>query len=107
MSFHIDGTFGVTAPSGAVISEARKSGRLENVKPVRNPATGATIHTRQKKVKESDITLTGNGDPGFASVVAGAFTEGTPKIISAEGTEVNDGEYSEMELSAKVYEDTE
>lgn len=101
MSFHITDTYDVTAPVGACVNEARRSTRItRNI--VRDEA-GEIKKLRGGRLREIDIDLRGKGDPGFAAVVAGAFVEGTPKITSAEGTEVNDGNFPDFQITAKAY----
>lgn len=102
MGYHVVSTFDVTAPASAKVNESRRSSRIERFM-VRDE-DGEIVKLRGGRKREIDITLRGKGDPGFAAVQVGAFVIGTPKIISAEGTEFNSGDFNDFEITAKNYE---
>jgi len=103
MSFNITDTFGITTPANACIQETRRGKRI--TRNIVRCEDGTVERLRGGLVREVDVTNTGKGDPGFLSVTEGPFAEGVVKLISAEGTEVNNGEFSDMELVGKAWED--
>ncbi|MHA1544625.1 MAG: hypothetical protein ACTSU8_05770 [Alphaproteobacteria bacterium] len=103
MSFHVTDTFGISTPLNACITESRRSTRIS--RNIVRCEDGEIGRLRGGKVREIDVTNSGKGDPAFSAVTIGAFAEGVIKLISAEGTEVNNGEYSDMELVGKGWED--
>lgn len=102
MAFSINDTYGITAPVGACVNEARQSKRIG--KSIVRDEAGAIKKMRGKKMREVNVTVRGKGDPGFSLVTEGPFSEGTVKPISAEGTEFHDGEYNDFEIQAQGWE---
>ncbi len=102
MSFNITDTYGVSAPSEAFVNESRRTRRV--TRHIVRDEDAEIVRLRGGKVKEVEVVLRGKGDPGFAGVAPGPFTEGAMKITKAEGTEMANGEYPDFEITAMGWE---
>lgn len=97
----IQKTYGITAPAGACVYETNEKADLDVVKVL--DEDGEIKHAIPKELITYDVSMRGKGDPGFAAVVAGAFSLGVSKILSAKSSQVN-SESPDFELSAKKYD---
>lgn len=91
-------THSIIMAASAEVNEMSDDARLDKAF-VRNES-GVTVHHRAKKLITHNITLRGKGDPNFAGVAAGSFSEGTAKVTAAEQVEYNDGEYADFTIEA-------
>ncbi|MFK5920914.1 MAG: hypothetical protein QM496_01940 [Verrucomicrobiota bacterium] len=97
----VTSTFGLTTPTNGFTSESRR-GRKQGKAVVRDEL-GEFVKMRAKKLIEEDVTIRGKGDPAFAGVTSGEFVAGAVKVISAESTEVAEGEYPDFEITGKAF----
>ena len=97
----VQSTFGLTTPTGAYVAESRRSVKIG--KAIVRDEDGEIVRMRGKKLKETDVTISGKGDPNFAGVTVGDFTADAVKVVSAEGTEMQDGEYPDFTIEGKAF----
>lgn len=101
-------TFGTgTLPTGAALPadcalqsvEVKESAEVSTYR----DGSGVTIGVIPHKLKTTEVTLEVVGKPALSGVTAGAFTEGTLKIVSAKFSESVDGPPSGT-VTYKAYE---
>ena len=80
---------GASAPANTAVKTASIKESVETY-PYRDE-TGVTKKLIAGKLKTTEVTLDVIGSPSRAAVAAGAFAEGTLKMVSAKITESNEG----------------
>jgi hypothetical protein len=80
---------GASAPANTAVKTASIKESVETY-PYRDE-TGVTKKLIAGKLKTTEVTLDVIGSPSLAAVAAGAFSEGTLKMVSAKITESNEG----------------
>ena len=88
------------APAGGYVHESTRETSIE-VDPVKD-SNGVTVAADLKPLVTMKVTIKGVGDPGLASVAAGAINTGTLFIVSAKRSETNE-KRPEFEISAVGY----
>lgn len=96
----VDTTFDLTTPVGGFTHEADSDQSIDVV--TIKDEDGITVVAVPKKLITETQTIKGKGDPGLASVVAGAFTAGTIKVISVSGSESNE-DFPDFEITGKKF----
>lgn len=97
-------TFGLTAPSGAVVqkSSRKRRGTLAKVTDSVSTRHGVTVMAEMEKGVEVDVTLSGKGAVAFAAVTAGEITVGTVKQVGAKQMQSNT-DFPDFEVTGKTY----
>lgn len=80
---------GASAPADTAVKTASIKESVETYQ--YRDETGVTKKLLPGKLKTKEVTLDLIGSPSLAAVVAGNFTEGTMKMMSAKITESNEG----------------
>jgi len=88
-------TFGATLPDGTAVGSdglLRSHSTKESVETFNyRDETGETKELLSGKLKTTEVTVEFFGAATLASVIAGAFTEDTLKMVSAKTSESNEG----------------
>ncbi len=100
-TFGVVSTFGLTTPAGAYTNESSSDASVE-VATVENEMN-VTVVAQALPSSRERITIKGKGDANLAAVTAGAFVQGTPKIVSAKQTE-NNRAFPDFEIQAEKFE---
>lgn len=80
---------GASAPSDTAVKTATTKESVDTYN--YRDETGVTKKLLAGKLKTTEVTLDVIGSPSLAAVAAGAFAEGTLKMVSAKISESNDG----------------
>ncbi len=96
----VDTTFDLTTPVGGYVHEAESERTIDNVT-IRDE-NGDTVVSRPRKRIVDAQSIKGKGDANLAAVVAGAFTLGTLRVISAKQTETAE-DFPDFEIEGKVF----
>jgi len=101
VTFGVQNTYGLSAPTVGYVTEATRKRSIE-VATVQDEM-GVTRKAKAKKLVTEDVSIKGKGDAELADVVAGSFSAGVVKVVSAKQSETDD-EFPDFEQTGQAFD---